>query len=528
MTTPHPPSTTPGSSRTGLVDLAATRLGGIALAASDEFFAAKENLLQPGPPRFDPERYGDRGKEMDGWETRRRRDRAEPGGDRATPGGAPGEPEGGAQAEPAHDWCLIRLGVPGVISQVVVDTRHFTGNHPQAFALDGCVVAGDAAVAEADWVPLVARTPLRGDDVAQVPVATPRRVTHVRLSIFPDGGVARLRLLGRPLVDLRAAADPAGRLDLAAVTNGGLVVTSSDAFYASAGNLVTVGDGRDMSDGWETKRRRGPGHDWAVLALAATGVVEHVEIDTTNFKGNHPDRCAIDVACVDVAPPAGDSDDGWTEVLAPAPLQPHFRHRFRVADAGAATHLRLRILPDGGVARLRAFGRVTDEGWRRHGLRLLDAATPAAAEAALRACCASRAWVAAMAARRPFGSPAALLAAAEEAADRLGPDDWHEAVAAHPRIGERAGGWSAREQAQAAAADAPTLQVLAEGNRRYEERFGHVFLIRAAGRSAEEILAALRERLANDPDTELRVAAEQQREITRLRLEALLREGGAA
>src|SRR5690606_6940099 len=265
----------------------------------------------------------------------------------------------------------------------------------------------------------------------------------------------------RPLVDLRAAADPAGRLDLAAVTNGGLVVTSSDAFYASAGNLGTVGDGRDMSDGWETKRRRGPGHDRAGPALAATGVGEHVGDHTTNFKGNHPDRCAIDVACVDVAPPAGDSDDGWTEVLAPAPLQPHFRHRFRVADAGAATHLRLRILPDGGVARLlafgrlthegsrrhglrlpdaatpaagaaapvrlrilrgggagrrRAFGRVPAEGWRRHGVRLLEGATPAAAEAALRACCASRAWVAAMAARRPFGSPAALLAAAEEAA----------------------------------------------------------------------------------------------------------------
>ena len=488
------------------VDLAAKRLGGMVLVASDEFFAAKENLLEPAPPRFDPSRYSDRGKEMDGWETRRRRDPGEPG----------------------HDWCVVRLGVPGVVERVVVDTRHFTGNHPQAFALAGCAVDGDAALPEAEWLPLVSRTPLRGDDVAVVPAEALWRVTHVRLAIFPDGGVARLRLLGRPLVDLHVVADGGGRLDLAATVNGGLAVASSDAFYASPGNLIAVGDSRDMGDGWETKRRRGPGHDWAVLALATTGVVEHVDIDTTNFKGNHPGRCAVDVACAEGSAPDGGAEAGWTQVLAPTPLQPHFRHRFRVADAGPATHLRLRILPDGGVARLRAFGTITEDGWRRAGLRLLDSAAPGVAAAALRACCAADRWVEQMVAHRPFGSPERLAAAAEEVADTLGPDDWRQAFAAHPRIGERGDGWSAREQAGAAAADAATRQALVDGNRRYEERFGHVFLIRAAGRSADEILAALHARLDHDPDTELRVAAAQQREITRLRLDTLLREGSPA
>jgi OHCU decarboxylase len=215
----------------------------------------------------------------------------------------------------------------------------------------------------------------------------------------------------------------------------------------------------------------------------------------------------------------------WTTLVAPTPMQPHARHVLGVRRPAAVSHLRLRAIPDGGVARLRAFGSITPDGWRELGVRHLDALFDAAAAEVLHTCCGAGAWVEQVVARRPFGTPAALFAAAAEVADSLGEADWREAFAVHPRIGERATGRSAGEQAAAATADPATLAALAEGNRTYEARFGNVFLIRAAGRSASEMLAALRERLSNDPVTELRVAADQQREITRLRLDALLRQG---
>jgi allantoicase len=502
----------PGGSFTGLIDLAAKRLGGMVLHADDEFFAAKENLLEPSDPRFDPDHYGDRGKEMDGWETRRRRDL------------------------PGADRCVVRLGVAGVVEAVVVDTAHFRGNYPDRFELEGCVSEGAPPTDDTVWFPLRGPTELRGDALQRFDVEVPRRATHVRFSIIPDGGVARLRVLGRGVPDLHRAADDAGRLDLAAAINGGRAVACSDAFFSSPHNLVMVGDARSMADGWETKRRRGPGEDWAVVVLAAAGTVERLEVDTTHFKGNYPDRVVIEAAHAPAAAHGEDVPvDGWVTLLPPTPLQPHLRHVFDAAERVEATHLRLRVQPDGGVARLRAFGVVSEAGWRRHGLAVLDGATDAAAAAALLTCCGSTRWAGEVAAARPFGEVERLFDEADAIFGSLSDDDLREAFAAHPRIGERAAAsaaaeaaghtrWSAGEQAGAASADDRVRARLAAGNHVYEERFGHVFLIRAAGRSAEEMLAALEERLGNDPDTEVRVAAEQQRQITRLRLDKLLRE----
>jgi allantoicase len=479
-----------------MIDLSARRLGGMVLAASDEFFAPADQLLAPEPPVFDPHGYSDRGKVMDGWESRRRRDAG-------------------------HDWVLVRLGVAGVVREVVVDTSHFRGNFAPGFSLEGCAVDGHPGVAEvqaAAWFPLVERTPLEGDAEQVFPAGAGIRATHVRLRIFPDGGVARLRLRGEALPDLRRV----GRLplDLVASANGGAVLDCSDKFFSSPENLIAIGDSRDMSDGWETKRRRGPGHDWVVLRLAAEGTVARVEIDTTHFKGNHPDTCTLDVRA--------DTGD-WLPLLERSPLAPHARHAFDVVDAPPATEARLSIHPDGGVARLRLVGAVTDQGWRAWGTRWLGALDPENAAAELRACCAARRWVDGMLARRPWADADALLADADAVWLEAQPEDWDEAFAAHPRIGDREGSsWSRQEQAGAAGADTATRTALAEANRAYEERFGRVFLIRATGRTAPEILAALRARLGNSPDAELRVAVEEQRQITRLRLEKLLRPAQAS
>ncbi|HUG84868.1 MAG TPA: allantoicase, partial [Euzebya sp.] len=404
---------------TGLIDLAAKRLGGMVVAANDEFFAAKENLVDPLPPRFDPHAYTDRGKVMDGWETRRRR-------------------------RPGSDWCIVRLGVAGVLQAVVVDTSFFRGNFPEGCELHGTVSTADIPPADAAWFPLLARTELRGDAVQRFEVDGATLATHVRLTIHPDGGVARLRLLGRSLVDLHQVADPGGRLNLAAATNGARAVACSDAFFSAPSNMISVGDGRDMGDGWETRRRRGPGEDWAVIELATTGLVERIEIDTTHFKGNYPDRCAVD-ALDATQLPEGTLDDpaacgmgapGWKPAVEPSPMRPHARHVYDLAQPVIATHLRVVMIPDGGISRFRAHGVITDEGWRRAGLVHLNAMDRDRAGQALLACCGSTAWAEAMLARRPFADPDALKTAAGEIWQGLSTADHLEAFAAHPRIGE--------------------------------------------------------------------------------------------
>lgn len=409
---------------------------------------------------------------------------------------------------------------PGVTGLATL-TFHATADDP---------LLDDARAVE--WVPLLTWSDLRADHVNTFDVDGGPRVTHVRLQIAPDGGVARLRLLGEVVTDLRVAADRHDTLDLAAAVNGGVVEASSGEFFSPAQQVLQLGDARDMGDGWETRRRRDGGHDWIVVRLATTGLVDRVEVDTTHFLGNHPQTCAIDTCH---RPAVGDqlaiTDEDWHEAVATRPLGAHARHVFDIADPRPATHVRLRIHPDGGVARLRVRGRVTDDGWRRAGVRWLDAATGSQARTALAHCCSASRWVTAMSEQRPFATFDQLRTAADTEWAKMERDDWLEAFAAHPRIGDRSGPeHTRREQSGTADADPDVLEALAEGNRRYERQFGHVFLINAAGRPADDMLRELQERLDNDADTEAAVAAEQQRQITQRRLEAMMRpdrEGGA-
>jgi allantoicase len=483
---------------TTLPDLAARRLGGMVLVANDEFFAPKENLVKAEAPVFDPDRYTDRGKEMDGWETRRRR-------------------------EPGHDWCIVRLGIPGIVRGVVVDTSFFRGNYPDRCSVEGAVVEEDD-VTGAEWFDLVPESALEGDAVNRFDVASPLRVSHLRLNIVPDGGVARLRVHGEPLPDLRTLTDAGGRADVAASLSGGVVLDASDLFFSSPHNLIAPGDSHGMHDGWETRRRRGEGHDWVVVRLATETEIERIELDTSNFKGNYPDSCSLDVRVVHDTTADPEAGQEWSEVLSHRKLGPHRRAMFPIDPPVGATHVRLNIHPDGGVARLRVHGRVTDDGWRSFGVRWLNAKTAEVFEERVLACCGSRAWASRLRAARPFATFDALLQTADDVWAGLPADDLREAFAAHPRIGERSGSaWARGEQAGAAGASEEIVRALEAGNREYEERFGHVFVINATGKSAEEMLEALRERLGNDPDAELTEAAEQQRQITRIRLEKLVR-----
>ncbi len=321
---------------TDLPDLAAERLGGVVIAANDEFFAPKENLVKGTRPEWREGEYTDRGKWMDGWETRRRR-------------------------EPGHDWAIIRLGLAGVVRGVVIDTSYFTGNFPESASVDGAAVEGLPSAnrmtgAAIKWRPLLKKTALQGDRANPFPIKSKvGRVTHLRLNIFPDGGVARLRVHGEVVPD-EFIFEPARKLDLAALANGGFVVSCSDMHYGNRQNLILPGYSTHMGDGWETKRRRGPGHDWAIVRLARRGVIDRIELDTDHFKGNAPGRCMLEYTDV------GAGDDlrraKWRVLLPESPLKPDERHHWTRLKAKPATHVRLNIYPDGGVARLRLLGRV--------------------------------------------------------------------------------------------------------------------------------------------------------------------------
>jgi allantoicase len=307
---------------TRLPDLADRRLGGGVVACNDEFFAPADNLVSSHEPRFTPRTFGAKGQVYDGWETRRRR-------------------------EPGHDWAVVRLGAPGVVRGVVVDTAHFTGNYPPEASVEGVELdgyPGPAELSTADWGELVPRSPLAGDHRNAFTVSAEGRVTHVRLRVYPDGGVARLRVHGEVRPDRSRL--PVGLVDLAALEHGGLVVACSDMFYGSPNNLLLPGLARTMGEGWETARRRDDGNDWVVVRLGLPGTVRLAELDTSHFKGNAPGAARLSVG----------SPDEWVEVLPRTALRPDTRHRFPVVGAPPATHARLDILPDGGMARLRLYG----------------------------------------------------------------------------------------------------------------------------------------------------------------------------
>ena len=486
-----------------LPDLACEAVGGAAIACNDEFFAEKEALLRAHDAEWKAHEYTDRGKWMDGWETRRRR-------------------------EPGHDWCIVRLGMPGVIRGVVVDTAYFRGNFPESCRLFACETDEPLDLGALDrvvWTEILPRSPLHGDSKNYFEINYQHRFTHVRLEIFPDGGVARLRIHGevQPRWDkLRAA----GTIDLAALDNGAWVETCSDMFFGSRNNLIKPGPSRSMADGWETRRRRGPGNDWAIIRLAAEGTLERLDIDTTHFKGNAPGRCVVEARR---AP-----DERWRVVME-SPLQPHRRHPFDdLRRTGPVSHLRLSVFPDGGVARLRAWGSLVSAP--DHGLTRLNTMPDGAA--ALRRCCGSTRWAEQMAAWRPFEDVHAMLRIAEKIWWSLDERDYLEAFAAHPKIGSssttattRAAGeadmtttatWSRDEQRGAAAANDSTLAALADGNRRYADKYGFIYIVCATGKSADDMFAILDSRLNNPRDVELQTAAEEQAKITRLRLQKLV------
>jgi len=319
-----------------LTDLAAERLGGKVLYATDDFFAEKENLIAPTRGVFIADKYTDRGKWMDGWESRRKR-------------------------VPGHDWAVIQLATSGKIKGFDIDTNFFLGNHPPHASIEAIYIENADGISDWDalsWKEILPKSHLDAGSQNFYESNSDAIYTHLRLHIYPDGGVARLRVYGEVFKNWDTF-DASKELDLVAAINGGQAIACNDMFFSAMSNLIMPNRGANMGDGWETKRNRTPNNrDWVILKLAHKGTVDRIIVDTCHFKGNYPDSCSIE-ACV------SDTDDvannaSWQTLLPQQKLSADFIHEFtkEVNAIGAVTHIRLNIFPDGGVSRLRIFGKI--------------------------------------------------------------------------------------------------------------------------------------------------------------------------
>lgn len=482
------------------LDLAREDLRGLVLASSDEYFAPAQNLLSAYPPSGSVSGVQPR----DGWVTRRRR-------------------------EAGHDWVIVRLGVPGIVEEVVIDTTHFVGNYPPEAEVEGCVASHNATPGElTDWVSIVPRTDLGGDRLNGFRVTDRSRFTHLRLSIYPDGGVARLRVLGQPVPNWMAPGTQQNTvMDLAATVNGGYVQSASDHHYGDPSNLLMPGDARDESHGWITQRKRENGNDWAVVRLVGPGSVQSVTLDTAHFNGNHPSQAQLEASR---AQDPGDED--WFELVPRQTLVGHTEHVFReeITANSDVLWVRLNIFPDGGVSRLRVWGELSSTGYEEARLLYLNSSSPQALRVLFKQVCHSRRWVEELIALAPYGDLNDLLKKGARAWSKCGESDWKEALAGHPRIGEKAKGsnlsakWSKGEQSGAAKSEDDKVKTeLLKTQEEYYQKFGFIFLICATGKSSEEILEAAVKRLGNTPQVELQTVAEEQSKIIHLRLEKLLK-----
>ncbi|MBL7813590.1 MAG: allantoicase [Saprospiraceae bacterium] len=320
------------------LDLIAERLGGKVLYATDDFFAEKENLIKQKEAIFIADKYTDRGKWMDGWESRRKRT------------------EG-------HDWCIVEMATAGKIHGFDIDTSFFMGNQPQFGSIEAINLTNtegvDWATEQLNWTEIVPKTVLNPGSHHYVASTSDAIFTHLKLHIFPDGGVARLRAYGEVFKNW-ALHDVNETIDLLAAVNGGKALLCNDMFFSHMDNLIMPNRGANMGDGWETKRNRTPNNrDWVILKLGHAGIVESIVVDTCHFKGNYPDSCLIE-ACF------SDSDDkvvadkiAWQPLLQRQKLSADHIHIYDndIENIGVITHIRLSIFPDGGVSRLRLFGK---------------------------------------------------------------------------------------------------------------------------------------------------------------------------
>jgi allantoicase len=507
---------------TNRINLLADALGASALVCSDDFFASMDNLTLKADAIWIADKFTERGKWMDGWESGRKRD------------------EG-------HDWCILRLGVPGQIDLFDIDTAHFLGNHAPVASVEGAFAPECTDDLESlnalDWHELLAEAPLtRGSQNILLP-HTVQPVTHVRLNIFPDGGVARLKAFGTPIPSWQPNEDDLlfdvqdDEVDLVALRNGGQALLCSDMFFGDMVQLISPQRAKVMGEGWETRRSRRVGYDWILLQLGAVGQISMAVVDTHHFKGNFPESFEL---LGTYAPQARLQDltseqIEWTPLLERLPLKANHPHQYRteIQAHGPLTHVVLRIYPDGGVSRLRLYGHRSSTELAEMLNQKKKKNHLTALHNDLTQCCGSATWVEHMMQAGPFKTDDHVHETAHSIWNGLSKQDYLDAFSHHPQIGadpqalrakfKSTQKWALNEQSGVQEASEECIQSLASQNQAYLERFGYIFIVCATGKSAQEMLDLLNARIGNSPEVELNLAAQEQEKITHLRLAKLIK-----
>ena len=318
----------------GLIDLAQPRLGSKVIFKTDDFFASANRIIDPSSPVFKEGLFNKNGKWMDGWESRRKR----------TPG---------------HDYLIVKLGKPGSISKVNVDTSHFNGNQPSMISIDACNSKSNN-IKSFKWKNLVSKKKTKANSHHIFKTSSKSVFTHIKLNIFPDGGVARLRLYG----SISKENNNFGKktINLASLLDGASVVACNNEHFGKAENILAPGKAKNMGDGWETRRRRDKGFDWLILNSIDGEMIDKIEISTHHFKGNFPSHCSLQAAYIPTKKSSSsivNSSNNWKTLMNKTTLKANKTHTFKntLMKKNKINFIKINIFPDGGISRFRIFGK---------------------------------------------------------------------------------------------------------------------------------------------------------------------------
>jgi allantoicase len=317
----------------GLIDLAQPRLGSKVIFKTDDFFASAHRVIDPTPPVFKEGLFDKNGKWMDGWESRRKR-------------------------ISGHDFLIVKLGKPGSISKVDIDTSHFNGNQPSMISLEGCN-SKSKSLKDLQWKTIIGKKKTKANSHHLFNTISKSIFTHIKLNIFPDGGVARLRLYGNISKENNNFTNKT--INLASLLNGASVIACNNEHFGKAENILAPGKAKNMGDGWETRRRRDTGFDWLILNSIEGKKINKIEISTHHFKGNFPSHCSLQAAFIPNKISSSSVVKGsnkWKFLMNKVNLSANKTHTFtnKLMKNEKINFIKINIFPDGGISRFRIFG----------------------------------------------------------------------------------------------------------------------------------------------------------------------------
>ena len=318
----------------GLIDLAQSRLGSKIVFKTNEFFAPAKRIINPWPPIFKEGVFDKHGKWMDGWETKRKRGKG-------------------------YDYLILKLGRPGRISKIDIDTSYFSGNQPSKISLHACFSKKKLPNKNSKWTTILKKKPTKANSHHFFNIKNKSIFTHIKLNIFPDGGVARIRIYG----SMEILKNFTGKvLNLTSVLHGATPIACNNEHFGRAENILAPGTGKNMGDGWETRRSRGKNFDWLIIKCATVGKINKIQIDTHHFKGNYPDKCSIQAAFIDKKISSRaivNNSKKWKLLLNKVKLYAHKKHNFKnnLMKSKKINYIKINIFPDGGISRIRVFGK---------------------------------------------------------------------------------------------------------------------------------------------------------------------------